>query len=36
VWDRRDERGRTVGAGVYFIRLKTPAQAFHSRVVVLQ
>ena len=35
VWNRQDQRGHRVGAGVYFIRLLTPTQAFHSRVVVL-
>jgi len=35
VWDGRDERGVAVGAGVYFLRLVTPAKAYHARVVAL-
>ena len=34
-WDGRDQGGRTVAAGVYFVRLATAARVFHSRVVVL-
>ncbi len=32
-WDGRDARGQAVGAGVYFVRLSTPARTFHARVV---
>jgi len=35
IWNRQDQNGSRVGAGVYFIRLQTPTQVFHSRVVVL-
>ena len=35
LWDRRDQHGRTVDAGVYFVQLSTPTQTFHSRMVVL-
>lgn len=35
-WDGRDQHGQAVGAGVYFVRLTTPAKTFHSRVVSLR
>jgi hypothetical protein len=34
-WDGRDRQGNAVGAGVYFVRLVTPARTFHARVVSL-
>ena len=36
VWDGRDGAGHAVGAGVYFVRLVTPAGAFDSRIVSLR
>jgi hypothetical protein len=35
-WDGRDGDGHTVGAGIYFVRLVTPAGTYHSRLVSLQ
>ena len=35
-WNSRDQNGRTVAAGVYFVRLATAARVYHSRVVVLK
>jgi len=34
-WDGRDAHGANVRSGVYFVRLTTPSQVFHSRVVAL-
>jgi flagellar hook assembly protein FlgD len=34
--DGRDEHGATLAAGVYFVRLMTPALTFHTRVVSLR
>jgi hypothetical protein len=35
-WNGRDQRGNSVGSGVYFVRLTTPKQVFHARVIALQ
>jgi hypothetical protein len=35
-WDGRNERGTSVGAGIYFLRLVTPASTHHARVVVVR
>jgi hypothetical protein len=35
-WDGRDDGGRPVGAGIYFVRLITPAGTYRSRLVSLQ
>ncbi len=35
-WDRRDEAGRDVAAGVYFVRLETPRGASNAKAVVLR
>ena len=35
-WDGRDDGGRPVGAGIYFVRLVTPAGTYRSRIVSLQ
>jgi hypothetical protein len=36
VWDGRDGDGHTVGAGIYFARLVTPAGTYRTRLVSLQ
>lgn len=33
-WDGRDDRGRTLGAGVYFLRLETPPQEAVQKIIV--
>ncbi len=33
-WDGRDDRGRTLGAGVYFVRLETPPQETVQKIIV--
>jgi hypothetical protein len=35
IWDARDDAGRAVARGVYFIELRTPAAMTHAKVVVL-
>ncbi|MGH7725863.1 MAG: S8 family serine peptidase [Candidatus Eiseniibacteriota bacterium] len=35
LWNGRDEHGRRIGAGVYFVRLVTPGRTFHARLVAL-
>jgi hypothetical protein len=35
-WDRRDARGRTVPAGIYWIRARAAGHDAHQRLVVLQ
>lgn len=35
-WDGRDDGGRPVGAGIYFVRLVTPVGTYRSRIVSLQ
>ena len=35
-WDGRDDGGRPAGAGIYFVRLVTPAGTYRSRIVSLQ
>jgi flagellar hook assembly protein FlgD len=32
-WDGRDDRGQALGAGTYFVRLRTPADELSVRVV---
>lgn len=32
-WNGRDDRGRSVGAGVYFVRVNTPADQFTTKLV---
>ena len=34
-WDGRDHGGHHLGAGIYFVRLTTPSQVFHGRIVAL-
>ena len=35
-WDHRDELGRLVGSGIYFVRLQTPNQTLVRRVIVVR
>jgi hypothetical protein len=34
-WDGRDDRGRTVPAGVYFVRFRSAGRMFHARLALL-
>jgi hypothetical protein len=33
-WDARDDGGQSVAAGIYFARLRTPAQAIGKTIVI--
>jgi hypothetical protein len=36
IWDGRDENGKQIGAGVYFVKINTPLQNFTEKVILLQ
>jgi hypothetical protein len=36
MWDGRDDRGNTMPAGVYLVRLRSGGRAFHTRLTLLQ